>query len=104
MDAELKKIVLIMEDNQETYSFKKSALSNVVFKINIDSFLFGFLLLENKTKQLLLDCQRIVGTGVFMERELHRNTLLWMEMNQLQALGIFINDYNITQVSNYMFW
>lgn len=58
-----------MEDSQETCSFKKSALSDVVFKINIDSFLWGFLPLENKTKQKLLDCYRVVGmVCIYKER------------------------------------
>lgn len=60
---EFKKIVMIMGGESGNLLFQKvCSFSNVVFKINIDSFLCGFLPLENKIKPELLDFYRIVGT------------------------------------------
>lgn len=49
------------------FFFRKSTVLNVALKINIDYFFCGFLLLENKTKQKLLDCCRIVGRECIYE-------------------------------------
>ena len=49
------------------FFFRKSTVLNVALKINIDYFFCGFLLLENKTKQKLLDCCRVVGRECIYE-------------------------------------
>lgn len=49
------------------FFFRKSTVLNVTLKINIDYFYCGFLLLENKTKQKLLYCCRIVGRECIYE-------------------------------------